>query len=316
MALLEGVSPDDEILVDIAVWGIKKASEASGNGWILLNFPQTKTQAQILEKKLSGYFNISNIRYEEPKPVKPGNLKRIATAVTALVPNSRQRSLVAQSEIKSNENIRISSGLDMVIMLHVNNEIAVKREAGQRIDAVTNRKYHLEFSPPPLDTPGLNERLSTKLDDGNSAEQLQYRIQAFEDQEELLESWFSRFGNIEKLPNENSVEEMTSNAFEVITDLVLRKQLETGPDKIDEKIEDSEIPDEPTTATPDEPLKEETSELEKSKVDSPKSAKRMQSGSEKLKPGIYRHIFNSSNRHYKNVRVRCYRGDDGWATFA
>lgn len=44
---------------------------------------------------------------------------------------------------------------------------------------------------------GLHERLSNIPDDGNLIDQLQVQISAFEEQEELMKDWFSRFGNME-----------------------------------------------------------------------------------------------------------------------
>lgn len=209
VALMEGTNPQDEILVELVLLEIKRISETQGNGWILLDFPQNKNQAQLLEMRLSGY--------EEPKAVKQGNLKRVAGV--------RKSSLIAPGESHVDEKPQIKSGLDLVIMIEVSNEIAIKRSAGQRFDPIKGSKYHLEFSPPPSNIPGLNERLSSRVDDGNSAEQIQYQILSFEEQSEQLKSWFARFGNLETLANEGGIDEAASSAYEMMTDLILRKQL-------------------------------------------------------------------------------------------
>lgn len=76
VSLMEGSSPDDQLLVELVVDALKRISPnaasaaallngesiqnlASGSnstdpGWVLLNFPRNRNQAQMLEKVLSG----------------------------------------------------------------------------------------------------------------------------------------------------------------------------------------------------------------------------------------------------------------------
>jgi adenylate kinase family enzyme len=47
---------DDEYQVSLIMAAIRKASEANdSSGWLLVDFPRTRNQAQLLEKELTGY---------------------------------------------------------------------------------------------------------------------------------------------------------------------------------------------------------------------------------------------------------------------
>jgi adenylate kinase family enzyme len=56
VSMMEGSVADDSILVSLAVESIRKATsnDSEMGGWILVDFPRTKSQAQLLEKELSG----------------------------------------------------------------------------------------------------------------------------------------------------------------------------------------------------------------------------------------------------------------------
>jgi hypothetical protein len=67
LQLMEGQSPDDLLIVDLIVITLSQQSEGGG-GWILSDFPNTREQAVLLERELTGY--------EDAKPIKKGDLKR------------------------------------------------------------------------------------------------------------------------------------------------------------------------------------------------------------------------------------------------
>ncbi|KAJ3204680.1 RNA polymerase II subunit A C-terminal domain phosphatase, partial [Clydaea vesicula] len=175
LSMMEGKSPEDSHLVSLvadAMQNLPKSESEKFSGCILLNFPRNRLQAQLLEKELSGY--------EDPKPIKLGHLKRGLNTTKdnsvspfsgkgeAEVEQNRKRSMIAPVENKTeNKRTICQSGIDMVILLDVDNETAIKRSAGRRLDSITNEEYHLEFNPPPTEAPGLNERLSGVVDDGN-----------------------------------------------------------------------------------------------------------------------------------------------------
>jgi adenylate kinase family enzyme len=149
-SLLEGQAPDDEHIIKLLIIEIKKQSENPINsGWVLVDFPRTKAQAQLFEKELSGY--------EEPKPIKLGNLHRSGKEKTEKTENEthqsvpKKRSLIAPPGENSAATSAIPavSELDAVILLDVSNETAFRRAAGRRLDPVSGIEYHLEFNPPP-----------------------------------------------------------------------------------------------------------------------------------------------------------------------
>ncbi|KAI8829998.1 hypothetical protein BJ741DRAFT_367645 [Chytriomyces cf. hyalinus JEL632] len=186
-SMLGGGSPDDELLVSLVSEAIKKNSGPECPGWVLIEFPRNRYQAQLLEKELSGY--------EDPKPVKPGNLKR--TPKEKAPSAVKKKSLIAPADQKSDaKGPAPASGIDAVILLDVDNETVIKRSTGRRIDPATNIEYHLELNPPPMDQPGIHERLIAVDDPTGQDTQLQYQIASFEDQEDLLKEWFARFNNL------------------------------------------------------------------------------------------------------------------------
>jgi adenylate kinase family enzyme len=157
--LLAGKDLDDASMVALFADAAKKydalALKGKIGGWVLDGFPRTRAQAQLLERALSGY--------EDPKPIRPGNMKRgsrVGTSssgngqsLTAPSASSRKKSLVAPTmrEDEQEEMLRAESGIDAVIMLETENIRAISRAAGRRLDPFTGNVYHIEFRPPPLD---------------------------------------------------------------------------------------------------------------------------------------------------------------------
>ncbi|KAI9096087.1 hypothetical protein DFS34DRAFT_623887 [Phlyctochytrium arcticum] len=215
--MLEGGSPDDNLLVSLVVDAIQRSvPEQPGapyGGFILTDFPRTRAQAQLLEKELSGY--------EDPKPVKLGNLKRTPKDKT------RRRSQIAPLEGLTNSKPgNVVSGLDTVILLDVTNEMACKRAAGRRIDPLTGEMYHLDTNPPPVDQPGLLERLCPLNEDDSESNQIQYQVAAFEEQQDLLKDWFSRFNNMKLVDADHSIPATYDDVADTIQELIIRKAKE------------------------------------------------------------------------------------------
>jgi hypothetical protein len=111
--------------------------------------------------------------YEEPKPIKLGNLKRANTQVKPGIDAGvgRKKSLIAPlAENKADDSpLRPDSLLDNVYMLNIDNSLAVKRATGRRVDPVTGKLYHLEFNPPPISelvSPLCAENLGDDLNGG------------------------------------------------------------------------------------------------------------------------------------------------------
>ncbi len=168
ISMMEGSSPDDQLLVNLVIDTLKrlgneeeaKTGSQENFGWVLLNFPRNRAQAQLLEKELSGY--------EDPKPIKLGHLKRApkdknsaskdvpppTTQHAAPTSAGRKRSLIAPSELKSEQKTpSAKSGLDMVFMIDLANDLVIQRATGRRIDTVSNDHYHLQFNSPSTTSP-------------------------------------------------------------------------------------------------------------------------------------------------------------------
>jgi adenylate kinase family enzyme len=210
--LLSTGSPiDDNIIVYIMAEAIKLANQQveqkQFGGWILDDFPRNKIQAQLLERELTGY--------EEPKPVKAGNIKRGKQPVA-----TRRKSLIAlgaEKELDLNPSTITESCLDQVCLLNVSNELAFQRTSGRRLDPLTNKMYHLEFDPPPSDQPGLVERL-VPID--GDASQLQYHMTIFQEQVDEIKDWYSKFQIMKNfdasLPQNEVIKQVTDHVQTII----------------------------------------------------------------------------------------------------
>ncbi|KAI8587012.1 hypothetical protein BDZ88DRAFT_399175, partial [Geranomyces variabilis] len=221
ISMLEGGSADDSLLVTLVVEAIQKllpledAPPGEAGGFIITDFPRTRVQAQLFEKELSGY--------EDPKPVKPGNLKRTPKEKT------RRKSQIAPADTQQQEPKigNATSGLDAVIMLDVPNETAYDRASGRRVDPVTGKMYHLETNPPPVDDPGLMDRVTALNEDDGESGQVHYQVTAFEDQQEPMREWFSRFNNYHVSHEGASVTDLSNSSVQ--NDSLLIRHTATEP---------------------------------------------------------------------------------------
>ncbi|KAI9197523.1 uncharacterized protein BJ171DRAFT_427982 [Polychytrium aggregatum] len=263
LSMLEGGTADDNLVVSLVVDAIRKATPSDDNpissgGWVLVDFPANRNQAQLLEKELSGY--------EDPKPVKLGNLKRTPKEKTKEKEKEakskgdkedRRRSMIApltDNKIETKLPAAVS-GIDAVLLLDIDNETSFKRMAGRRVDTITGDNYHLELNAPPVNNPGTYDRLFVSESEGNSDTQLQYQIAAFEEQEELLKDWFSRFNNLHNIDAAKDLDMAFADVNAYTAELIKRKEKEKEErDKelerqAEQKKADEEAPDAKQTNT-------------------------------------------------------------------
>jgi adenylate kinase family enzyme len=190
LALLEGQKLDDTLLVSLVIDAMGQEPEKAG-GIILVDFPRTKQQAQLFERELSGF--------EDPKPLKKGDLKRTKDRERSTT--ARNRSMILATEnTDDGSNASPSSGLDAVFLLDVPTEVAISRAAGQLADSITGEKYHIEFHPPPSNSPGVFDRLVPVEDPSKETAQLQYQLAAFEEEEGPLKEWIDHFKILHVFP--------------------------------------------------------------------------------------------------------------------
>eukprot|EP01137_Pigoraptor_chileana_P012166 Opistho-2@64217 len=206
--LLEGRDVDDIILVKLmaeAIRSIDVDSEQAG-GWILDGFPATARQAQLLEKELTGY---EGPQQNKPEANDGGDKKGGAGAKNARG-KGQQRDKKKKSVIvvdpdseRQTEQRPPRSGIDLVVMFSLPDNVALKRALGRRQDPLSGATYHLENDPPPSqadailrgDT-GVHGRLTPVRDASNEEAQLQQRLTAFQDEGKLLEDWYAMFKNM------------------------------------------------------------------------------------------------------------------------
>ncbi|ORX47939.1 hypothetical protein BCR36DRAFT_405248 [Piromyces finnis] len=235
--MLEGGYPSDELLVQLVVNSISRVNidhpECKG-GWILVNFPQNHEQAALLEKELTGY--------EEPKKVKQSLPKRKSGLTSKNNKdgnggtNKKSTSNAVNSDKSQDQKEdKLKGGLDLVLLLNVDNEIAFKRMTGRKVDTLTGKIYHLEYNPPPENEPGIFERLVPLIDEVDNSN-IQNQIAAFDAQVDSIKEFFDRFKNLYEIDGSRSVKDNTENVQSIISDIEReRQQIEEEKKKEEEK---------------------------------------------------------------------------------
>ncbi|KAH6574351.1 hypothetical protein BASA62_002468 [Batrachochytrium salamandrivorans] len=209
MDMVGGHGPDDNLLVLLIIDALRQHPEKSG-GWILVGFPQTRAQAQLLERELSGY--------EDPKPIKKGDLKRTKDKGRSA---PKSRSLIAPSEPQGDSPPVIPiSGLNCVLLLDVDNETVIGRSVGQRVDTITGDNFHIDLNPPPKILPGTIDRLALLEDESKTNAQLQYQLAAFEEEEQQLKDWLCRFRSLKVVDASCSSDNTLKLALAIVNDVI------------------------------------------------------------------------------------------------
>ncbi|EDO31300.1 predicted protein [Nematostella vectensis] len=161
--LKKGKATPDQLLVDIMVEAVRNVPE--GTGWIMDGFPSTVSQAKLLEKALSGY--------DAQKEVKDAKAAKEATKV-----NKSRKSRLAPDPHPAPEQPPLKSGVDLVILFDLPDEVALMRAEGRTYNPVTDEQYHQEFNPPVEGSyTGINkqEKVVPVSDPSNDREQVQQR---------------------------------------------------------------------------------------------------------------------------------------------
>ncbi|XP_072172673.1 sperm flagellar protein 2-like [Diadema setosum] len=226
--LRKGQPLKDDLLIDIMVEAVKRAKEEQG--WIMDGFPTTVSQAKLLEKALSGYD-------ANAKPSK----------------NKLRQSRLAPDPNPPKDPPPPVSGIDVVVLLEVQDELAMRRAAGRSFAAQAEEEFHQEFKPPPEGSAtgvGKQEKVQQVKDPAFDQEQVQHRITGFQDAWKKMEKWFTGFHILQKL----DVAMERDNAFQAIERLMIETKEKIEKAKEDaSKAEDEEAskaaePVPPTTA--------------------------------------------------------------------
>ncbi|XP_048580748.1 sperm flagellar protein 2 [Nematostella vectensis] len=208
--LKKGKATPDQLLVDIMVEAVRNVPE--GTGWIMDGFPSTVSQAKLLEKALSGY--------DAQKEVKDAKAAKEATKV-----NKSRKSRLAPDPHPAPEQPPLKSGVDLVILFDLPDEVALMRAEGRTYNPVTDEQYHQEFNPPVEGSyTGINkqEKVVPVSDPSNDREQVQQRITGFLDAWPKLEKWFSKFGILQKVNADKSQDDLYEEAAGLLNEAYQR----------------------------------------------------------------------------------------------
>lgn len=194
--LKKGKATPDQLLVDIMVESVRQVPE--GTGWIMDGFPGTINQAKLLEKALSGY--------DAQKEAKDAKAAKEPSRV-----GKTRKSRLAPDPHPPPETPVPKSGIDLVLLFDLPDDIALKRAEGRTYDPQTTEQYHQEYNPPVEGSyTGMNkqEKVVPVSDPSNDREQVQQRIVGFTDAWPKLEKWFSRFGILQQVDANTTQEEL------------------------------------------------------------------------------------------------------------
>lgn len=142
-------------------------NDVKPQGWILVDFPCSYSQAKLLEKALSGYEPEEELELIERQ-------KQLNDAILLVQPNPKEEPL----------KTLIQSGLDAVIWFNCSINECLRRADGRRIDVEDEsdkpEMFHVEDKKPPTDIAPLCERLDHVKDDSNCTGSLIDRYVSFD----------------------------------------------------------------------------------------------------------------------------------------
>lgn len=171
--LLKGGTVQDEELVRLIV---KKIQQCAGKGWILLDFPQTERQCELLEQSLTGYIH--------PLSSGPSKYFQKQQQLSRIFPPSHAIEKVLEYP---------KSGLDHILLLVCEKYECLRRCFGKRVDPTNGLEYQVEDDQPPINNSPLIERLQNvnKLNEHRGC--IADRISNFDSNLSSVKDWFSSF---------------------------------------------------------------------------------------------------------------------------
>ena len=148
------------------------ACRADWQGWLLDGFPQTKTQAALLEAALTGW--------APSTPAEPTNQQRWARSMALSQPLPR-------------DPLALDAPYGVNAALHVAlaPERAARRALGRRLDPVTGTEYHIDRNPPPHDKV-MKHMLEEVPDQNNTPATLSDMMEAVQSNLSDLQQWYSQ----------------------------------------------------------------------------------------------------------------------------
>jgi len=203
--LKKGKATPDQLLVDIMVEAVRHVPE--GTGWIMDGFPSTISQAKLLEKALSGY--------DAHKEAKDAKAAKDPSKIS-----KTKKSRLAPDPHPSAEAPAPKSGIDLVLLFDLPDEVSLKRAEGRTYDPMSSEQFHQEYNPPTEGSyTGMSkEKIVPVTDPSNDREQVQQRIVGFVDAWPKLEKWFSKFGILQRVDANSGEDELYDEVSAVLNE--------------------------------------------------------------------------------------------------
>jgi len=200
--LSDGKEVDDTLYIDVIFEAIcSSQKDTKTNGWILDGFPIRRSQAELLESKLTGFVDTPPPKTGKPSKKKPSKIAPPKEQDPAEIP-------------------KIESGLDFVIYFDTKSDgdnghrVLLERAKGRLVDEESGRVYHITSNPPPHDL-SIKEGLKAPPDEEYVAS-LPEHFKAFDERKESLKEWFDKFGNWTQINCDQDRQAMTVTFTEMI----------------------------------------------------------------------------------------------------
>ena len=234
--LKEGRAAGDELYASLVAAAAKEIAAENVsldevyNGWILEDFPETRSQAAALEKALTGYDAAKHVhsRWNHPSS--------LASIAPAPVPKYSGLPPTAQPDT-------IPSGIDLIFHLPVETDSAYRRCLGRRVDeqaandetvgtvdefegaAVVDARaaageYHLDSNRPDYGS-DAKARLSKVEDPCNATACLPFQLEAHDAAWPALKEFLERFGTLQDVDTAHLSPEGAFGAVVPLVDAML-----------------------------------------------------------------------------------------------
>ena len=172
-----GVIKDEDLVRVIA----ERIRACRGNGWILVDFPRTLRQCELLEKELSGFSH----------PLHSGDdfRQQKICEISTLFPSERPPAV---------QVTYYKSCMDHLLLFYCEKYECLRRCFGRRVDPVTGMNYQVEDDPPNCHESPLVERLVPEDSFTEHRGCIADRIVAFEANKHEVKEWMQHFQTNEK----------------------------------------------------------------------------------------------------------------------
>ena len=225
LPLLQGGVVEDEDLVRLVV---KRIQQCESNGWILVDFPQTARQCELLEQELTGYRNSLVVGQNE--------FDKKQLQLNQVFPPTRPCEYVQGFH---------KSGLDHVVLFTCEKYECLRRCFGRRIDPQTKFEYQVEDDIPPFNSSPLIEFLETIEKASEHRGCIADRIVCFESKVNEIQDWFKSFQTLGQSCllsiNTNHPIIEVGNEVEAVIDRLMQHAQQVNAERLKKEKDEQEI---------------------------------------------------------------------------